>query len=101
MAPSPVPVIDGTRGRGLSCCAPAGGAKRTKPPSISRKFFMIIPFVKRLQQIQRHREYDRRSRSGQSLDAQRMKKFIRLICMLLVTACSIHRQKLTWRVKDV
>jgi len=62
---------------------------------------MMIPFVKRLQQIQRHREYDRRSRTGQSLDAQRMKKFIRLICMLFFTACSMHRQKLTWRVKDM
>ena len=30
-----------------------------------------------------------------------MKKFIRLICMLLFTACSMHRQKLAWRVKDV
>ena len=30
-----------------------------------------------------------------------MKKFICLICMLLFTACSMHRQKLTWRVKDM
>ena len=30
-----------------------------------------------------------------------MKKFIRLICMLLFTACSMHRQKLAWRVKDM
>jgi len=30
-----------------------------------------------------------------------MKKFICLICMLLFTACSMHRQKLAWRVKDV
>jgi len=30
-----------------------------------------------------------------------MKKFIRLICMLLFTACSMHRQKLAWRGKEM
>jgi len=30
-----------------------------------------------------------------------MKKFICLICMLLFTACLMHRQKLTWRIKDM